>query len=276
MACLATRWNRSRAVLDKAGVLDKSVEVNRSDALGGVAHGFLGRKGGVSSGLVAGLQVGLGADDDPADVAQNRLLAVQAVLPDAHLVTCYQTHSAKVEIVDQPWDEADRPKADALVTKTKGLVLGIVTADCAPVLLADAQAGIIGAAHAGWRGAHGGVLEATVEAMCAVGASRENIVAAIGPAIAQPSYEVDFNFRAEFLAIEDHFFQPSAIGREDRLQFDLEAYAAWRLKRAGIVKIDGLGLDTYLLEERFYSYRRAIHRSEPTYGRQFSLIGLAT
>lgn len=261
--------------MGKAEVLAQPVEVNRSDVLSGVPHGFLGRKGGVSKGLVAGLQAGLGADDDPEAVAENRRRAVEAVLPKGRLVTCYQVHSAKVEIVDQPWDEGDRPKADGLVTKCTGLVLGIVTADCAPVLLADQEAGIIGAAHAGWRGAHGGVLEATVEAMCSIGASRENIAAAIGPAIAQASYEVDFNFRAEFLAIDDQFFAPSINDDSDRLQFDLEAYAAWRLKRAGVQKIHGLGLDTYSLEEHFFSYRRATHRNEPTYGRQFSLIGLS-
>lgn len=255
------------------------VEVIRSGALadeaGRIAHGFLGRTGGVSKGVVAGLQVGLGADDDPADVAENRRRAVEAVSPSGQLVTCYQVHSANVEVVDQPWDEADRPKADALVTKRKGLVLGIVTADCAPVLLADHDAGIIGAAHAGWRGAHAGVLEATVEAMCGIGAARENIVAAIGPAIAQASYEVDFDFRAEFLAIDDQFFAPSVNGREDRLQFNLELYAAWRLRRAGVGKIDPLGLDTYAQAPRFYSFRLATHRSEATYGRQFSLIGMA-
>lgn len=258
--------------------LVESAEVIRADALsdkaGRIAHGFLGRTGGVSKGLVAGLQVGLGADDDPADVTENRRIAVDIIRPDARLVTCYQVHSAKVEIVDRVWDEDDRPKADAMVTKKAGLMLGIVTADCAPVLFADHQAGIIGAAHAGWRGAHGGVLEATVEAMCSIGASRENIAAAIGPAIAQPSYEVDFSFREQFLAIDDQFFAPSAVGKADRLQFNLELYAAWRLKRAGVHKIEALGLDTYTEPSRFYSFRLATHRSEATYGRQFSLITL--
>lgn len=247
------------------------VEVIRADALSGVPHGFLGRRGGVSTGLVAGLNVGLGADDDGAAVAENRHRAAQAVLPGAQLVTVYQIHSADAVIVDDPWPQDDRPRADALVTNRPGLLLGIVTADCAPVLLADVEAGVIGAAHAGWRGAHGGVLEATVAAMVQLGAVPSRIAAAIGPAIAQASYEVDEGFRANFTDDAGCYFAP---GRAGHWQFNLEAYAANRLARAGLGRIDPLGLDTYPDDTRFYSFRRATHRNEPTYGRQFSLIGL--
>lgn len=247
------------------------VEVIRAPVLSGVPHGFLGRRGGVSTGLVAGLNVGLGAQDDGAAVAENRRRAVQAVLPGAQLVTVYQVHSAQAVIVDDPWPQDDRPRADALVTNRAGLVLGIVTADCAPVLLADRQAGVIAAAHAGWRGAHGGVLEATVTAMEQLGAQPSRVVAAVGPVIAQASYEVDDGFRVHFTEQDARFFAP---GRAGHWQFDLPAYVASRLVRAGIGRVDLLGLDTYADDARFYSFRRATHGSEPTYGRQFSLIGL--
>jgi YfiH family protein len=152
------------------------------------------------------------------------------------------------------------------------VLLGVVTADCAPVLLADVEAGVVGATHAGWRGAHGGVLEAVVGEMAGLGARRERIVAAIGPAIAQPSYEVDDGFRARFTDADDAFFAP---GRPGHWQFDLAGYAAARLERAGVGRVDRLGLDTYADAERFFSYRRATHRGEPGYGRQISLVGLA-
>jgi YfiH family protein len=247
------------------------VDVIRSAVLDGVAHGFLGRRGGLSTGVVAGLNVGLGADDDGAVVAHNRRRAADAVLPGARLVTVYQIHSAEAVVVRDPWPEQDRPHADALVTDRPDLLLGIVTADCAPVLLADVQAGVIGAAHAGWRGAHGGVLEATVAAMETLGARAERICAAIGPAIAQASYEVDAAFRTNFTPADARFFAP---GRSGHWQFDLEGYAAQRLERAGVGRIDPMGLDTYPEDAGFYSFRRASHRAEPTYGRQFSLIGL--
>lgn len=247
------------------------VEVIRSSALEGVPHGFLGRRGGVSKGVVAGLNIGLGAEDESEAVAENRRRAVEAVLPGAALATVYQVHSANVVSVEAPWPHAERPHADAMVADRPGLLLGIVTADCAPVLFADREAGVIGAAHAGWRGAHGGVLEATVEAMERLGARAGRIAAAIGPAIAQPSYEVDAAFRDNFTAEDDRFFAPSWVGH---WQFDLEGYAAARLRAAGVSFIDLLGLDTYPDEERFFSYRRSVHRGEPTYGRQFSLIGL--
>ncbi|MBO9498773.1 MAG: peptidoglycan editing factor PgeF [Novosphingobium sp.] len=248
------------------------VEVIRSPALGAIPHGFLGRRGGVSTGLVAGLNVGFGAGDDPAAVAENRRRAGAAVLPGAPLVAVHQIHSAICATVDEPWDDSHRPTADALVTARSGTVIGIVTADCAPILFADHAAGVIGAAHAGWRGAHGGVGEATLAAMEALGARRERVVAAIGPAIAQASYEVGEDFRAQFDPADERFFAP---GRPGHFQFDLEAYVAARLERAGVGAVAGLSLDTYADQARFYSFRRATHLGEPNYGRQFSLIGLA-
>ena len=247
------------------------VEVIRSQALGRIPHGFLGRRGGVSEGIVAGLNVGHGAGDDEEAVGENRNRAIAAVLPGAALATVYQVHSPDAVTVVRPWPHADRPRADAMATDRPGVLLGVVTADCAPVLLADLDAGVIGAAHAGWRGAHGGVLEAVVGEMTGLGANRERIVAAIGPAIAQASYEVDEPFRAHFSASDEEFFAP---GRPGHWQFDLAGYAAARLTRAGVAKVDRLGLNTFAESERFFSYRRATHRGEPAYGRQISLIGL--
>lgn len=251
-----------------------SVEAIRSGALGAMPHGFLGRRGGVSTGVVAGLDMGSRgmdpADERMAPVLENRARGVAAVLPGARLVTVYQVHSAECVVADE-WDEAARPHADALVTDRPGLLLGILTADCAPILFADSEAGVVGAAHAGWRGAHGGVAEATLAAMEALGARRERIAAAIGPAIAQPSYEVSEIFREAFTDDDMAFFEPGAPGH---FQFDLEAYVAARLAKAGVGQVDRLGLDTYTDSDRFYSYRRATHRGEPDYGRQISLIGL--
>lgn len=221
--------------------------------------------------MVAGLNVGLGNEDEPDAVAENRRRAVASVLPGATLVSLYQVHSALAVPVDLPWDEHERPHADAVVTRRPGLLLGIVTADCAPVLLADRQAGVVGAAHAGWKGARGGVIESTVAAMEQLGARRSAIRAAIGPCIAQASYEVDARFRERFDAESQVFF---VAGRPDHFQFDLEAYVASRLAAARIGTVDRLRLDTYTLEDRFYSFRRATHRGEADYGRQFSLIGL--
>ena len=246
----------------------------RAATLDGVAHGFLGRTGGVSTGIHAGLNVGIGSDDDAAAVAENRRLASEAVLPGAALVTLYQTHSADCVTVRSPFEERLRPRADALVTDRPGLALGILTADCAPVLLADKDAGVVGAAHAGWKGAIGGVTDATILAMEAVGAKRDRIAAAIGPCIARASYEVDDAFARRFEAHDpanERFF---AEGRDGHFQFDLEAYVAHRLASAGIGRVALLGLDTYADEARFFSFRRATHRGEPGYGRQISVIGL--
>jgi hypothetical protein len=249
-------------------------EVFRSTALAGVAHGFLGRRGGRSTGLVAGLNAGLGTGDDERAVAGNRMLAVSAILPGARLVTVYQVHSADCVTVSVPWADDRRPQADALVSARPGLVLGVVTADCAPVLLADRAAGVVGAAHAGWKGALGGITDSAIAAMEALGAKRSNIVAAIGPCIAQASYEVDQGFVTRFCAEDSANERFFAAGAPGHAQFDLEGYVAARLERAGIGAIDKLGLDTYPDPARFYSFRRATHRGEPDYGRQISLIGL--
>lgn len=250
-------------------------EVFRAEGLDGTAHGFLGRHGGHSTGLVAGLNAGLGSPDDLAAVRQNRALALAAVAPGRQLVSVYQVHSPDCVTVGKPWADDARPEADALVTDRPGLALGIVTADCAPVLLADREAGVIGAAHAGWKGAVGGVTDQTIAAMEALGARRAAIVAAVGPCIAQISYEVDQGFVDRFCADDAAnaaFFAP---GRTGHAQFDLEHYVAHRLEGAGVGTVERLGLDTYTPEARFYSYRRATHRGEPAYGRQLSLIALA-
>jgi YfiH family protein len=249
-----------------------SVEVIRARRFGGMPHGFLGRRGGVSEGAVAGLNVGLGSRDDPAAVAENRRLATAAVAPDARLVTLYQVHSAEVVTVTGAYEDDARPHADALVTDRPGLLLGILTADCAPVLFADREAGVVGAAHAGWKGALGGVTDATVAAMERLGARRERIVAAIGPCIARASYEVDGGFLRTFAAADAANEQFFADARDGHHQFDLEAYVAHRLAAAGLTRIEALGLDTYADEVRFFSFRRATHRGEADYGRQISVI----
>ena len=248
----------------------------RSTTLEGVPHGFLGREGGVSTGMLSGLNVGLGSGDDRAAIAENRRRAVDAVLPGAALVTLHQVHSAEAIAVTAPFPDDARPHADALVTDRPGLLLGILTADCAPILFTDREAGVIGAAHAGWKGAIGGVTDATIAAMERLGADRRRIAAAIGPCIARASYEVDDGFFRRFAEQDpenERFF--SAGARADRHQFDLEAYVAARLAVAGIGRIELLGRDTYADARRFYSFRRATHRGEPDYGRQISLIGLA-
>src|SRR5688572_23845920 len=252
-----------------------SLDIVRSRLLDGVPHGFFGRQGGLSKGPVAGLNCGLGSDDDPETVEANRRLAAEAILPGAPLASVYQVHSPAAVIVTDAATNNERPKADALVTDRKGLLLGIVTADCAPVLLADVEAGVIGAAHAGWRGATTGVTDQAIAAMISLGAKVERIAAAIGPCIARVSYEVDHGFGQRLLAKDpdnDRFMTDGPAGNP---HFDLEAYIVARLAAAGVRRIEAMGLDTYELEDRYYSYRRATHRIEPTYGRQLSLIGLA-
>ena len=251
-----------------------ATEVNRAAALAGVRHGFLGRRGGVSSGIHGGLNVGAGSTDDVAAIAENRARAVAAIAPGARLATVYQVHSADTVSVVEPYEERLRPRADALVTDRPGIALGILTADCAPVLLADRKAGVVGAAHAGWKGAIGGVTDSAIVAMVTLGARRERIVAAIGPCIARVSYEVDDAFARRFEETDpanERFFSP---GREGHQQFDLEAYVAHRLAAAGIGQVEMLGLDTYADPARFFSYRRATHRGEPDYGRQISIIAV--
>lgn len=251
------------------------LDVIRAEGLADVPHGFLGRRGGVSQGVAAGLNCGLGSGDEPADVRTNRRLAGDAVMPGVPLVGVYQVHSPDCVTVREAWGDDERPHADALVTDRPGTLLAIVTADCAPVLLADVEAGVIGAAHAGWQGAVAGVTDATVAAMEALGARAERISAAIGPCIAQASYEVDASFRDRFLedlSGDARFF---AAGAPGHWQFDLEGYVAARLLRRGVGRIDTLSLDTYAAPDRFFSFRRATHAGEPAYGRQISLIGLA-
>ena len=252
-----------------------SFDIVRSDLLNGVPHGFFGRKGGVSKGAVAGLNCGLGSDDDPVAVETNRRLAADAILPGAPLASVYQIHSPTVVIVTGAVPNGERPKADALVTDRKDLLLGIVTADCAPVLLADVEAGVVGAAHAGWRGATAGVTDQTIAAMISLGARIERIAAVVGPCIGRASYEVDHEFAERLLADDPENERFLGEGPSGHPHFDLEAYVVARLAAAGVRRIEATGLDTYRLEDRYYSYRRATHRIEPTYGRQLSLIGLA-
>jgi YfiH family protein len=240
----------------------------------GVRHGFVGRQGGVSASIFASLNVGLGSSDDPALVRENRRRAVDAVAPGATLVTLHQVHSDIVVPVTAAFPDADRPHADAMVTATPGLALGILTADCAPILLADADAGVIGAAHSGWKGALHDIAGATVTAMESLGARRDRIRAAIGPCIARASYEVDAGFRERFLADDpahDGFF---VAGRGDRFMFDLEGLVALRLARAGVRHVAALGIDTYPDTARWFSYRRTTHAGEADYGRQISIIAL--
>ncbi|TVV69535.1 peptidoglycan editing factor PgeF, partial [Sphingomonas solaris] len=215
------------------------------------------------------------SDDARAAIIENRRLATEAVMPGAMLVTLHQVHSAEAVTVDAPFADEARPHADALVTDRPGLLLGILTADCVPVLFADREAGVVGAAHAGWKGALGGVTDATVTAMEALGARADRITAAIGPCIARASYEVDDAFLARFCtddpANERFFTEGVAAGRH---QFDIEGYVTARLGARGLRRIEALGLDTYADPARFFSYRRATHRGETGYGRQISLIGL--
>jgi polyphenol oxidase len=251
------------------------VEVIRADVLGGIRHGFLGRRGGVSQGDLADLNVGYGSNDDRAAIEENRRRAIGAVAPHAALTTVHQVHSADVVYVEHAWPQAERPHADAMVTDRPGLLLGILTADCAPVLFADPEAGVIGAAHAGWRGAISGVTDATVEAMERLGGRRDRIRAAVGPCIAQPSYEVDEAFQRRFLdadASNGGFFVAGPAGKP---HFDLPGYVERRLRSAGMGHVEALNLDTYSDPDRFYSYRRATHRGELDYGRQLSAIALS-
>ena len=251
-----------------------TVEVIRADNLSRVPHGFLGRRGGVSTGALAGLNVGYGSSDERAAIAENRARAIAAVLPGAELVTVHQVHGADTVRADRPWPQDERPHADAMVTDRPGLLLGILTADCAPVLVADAEAGVVGAAHAGWRGALGGVTDSVIAAMEQLGARRERIAAAVGPCIGRDSYEVDETFRARFVRVDEaneRFFRKGPAGRP---HFDLEAYVAARLEAAGIANVEAIGLDTYANADRFFSYRRSTHCGEADYGRQIAMIAV--
>ncbi len=245
--------------------------------LAGIRHAFFTRSGGVSQGIYASLNGGLGSRDAPANVAQNRarMAAALEVRPE-RLLTAYQTHSADVVTVDAPWPPETRPHADAIVTRARGLAIGATTADCGPVLFADAQAGVVAAAHAGWRGAFNGVLEATIAAMELLGAERSRLVVGLGPMIRQPNYEVGAEFVARFEAADagnGRFFQASA--RAGHALFDLPGYIAARLRGCGIVHIEDVGRCTYAAPQDFFSYRASTHRGEPDYGRHVNAIALA-
>lgn len=245
-------------------------DIERADVLEGVSHGFFGSAGGAH-------QFGYGGPGDADVIRRLRADAASALQTGAPLLAPHQVHSPDVVTVGETWPDApsDRPVCDALVTARDDVVLGIVTADCGPVLFADSEAGVIGAAHAGWRGAHGGVLENTIAAMEALGATRGKIAAALGPTIAQPSYEVDAAFREQFTDADARYFE-SAPMREGvaRWHFDLPGYILGKLRAAGLERVVALGHDTYLEEKRYHSYRRASQRGEPDYGRQISAIAL--
>jgi len=242
-----------------------------------IRHGFFTREGGVSAGIFASLNCSIGSGDDVSKVAENRRRAlVELGLAPDRLVTCYQIHSADVVVVEKPWKHEDRPRADAMVTRLKDVALGILTADCAPVLFADEEAGIIAAAHAGWRGALGGVVQATVAAMERTGASRARIKAAIGPCIGFASYEVGPEFPAPFLAQSAEnarFFR--ATSRAGHHLFDLGGYVRAQLEAAGIAQIDATGGDTAAEPAHFYSYRRSCLAGERQFGHELSAICLA-
>ena len=242
----------------------------------GIRHGFFTRQGGVSKGMYGSLNCGLGSRDDAESVRQNRALVAETLgVPAGRLLTLYQIHSARAVIVDKPWN-GEAAEADALVTRTPGLAIGALTADCAPILLCDPQARVIAAAHAGWRGALSGIAEATMAAMEELGAKRERVVAVIGPSISQRAYEVGCDYVDRFLAEEpasETFFMTDESSGEPH--FDLSGYVAERLSRAGVGSVSDLGLCTYCDETRLFSYRRSQHHSEEDYGRQISAIVLA-
>jgi YfiH family protein len=246
------------------------------EALPGIRHAFFTREGGVSTGVYEGLNGGTGSNDRPDHVAENRarMAAAVGVKPE-HFLTAYQIHSPDVVVAEQPWPQDARPKADAIVTRVPGLAIGISTADCGPVLFADPHARVLGAAHAGWRGAFGGVIEQTLAAMEKLGADRTRVVAAAGPMISQPNYEVGQELVDRFLAADpgnSRFFIPAS--RPGHALFDLPAYVVARLKAAGVAQVENLAVCTYGNPSQFYSYRRSTHRTEPDYGRHINAIAL--
>ena len=250
------------------------IESSALRSLSGISHGFFTREGGVSSGLYASLNCGIGSKDRREDVIENRGRATERVgARRGQLAATFQAHTPLAVVAEEPWERPQAPKADGMASNQRGLALGVLTADCAPVLFADADAKVIGAAHAGWRGAVSGILEATIEQMEALGASRANIVAAIGPTISQAAYEVGPEFKDQFLQADErnagYFTQD---GPSARPKFDLPRYSEDRLKAAGLAHVENLEVCTYTEESTLFSYRRATKRGEIDYGRQISAI----
>ena len=257
-----------------AGRLLSTPPSSRASVLTSVKHGFFGREGGVSTGIYASLNAGTGSNDDAANVLENRRRIVEAFGVAADRLTgVHQIHSATAICITGPFD-GERPHADALVTTTPGLAISVLTADCTPVLLADAEAGVIGAAHAGWRGALNGILGNTVWLMAEFGARPDRIAAAIGPCIHQSSYEVGPEFEAEFVATDPNYSRFFVPGAGDRLHFDLPNFCASRLTAAGVREIETLPLDTYAESKRLHSHRRSVHEKAGDYGRNCSVIML--
>jgi len=244
-------------------------------AIPGLRHAFFTREGGVSDGIYDSLNGGVGSRDNPANVAENRRrMAERLGVEPAHFLNVHQIHSPDVIVATGPWETPVRPKADAIVTRAEGLAIGVTTADCGPILFVDPKARVIGAAHAGWKGTLTGILESTIDAMEKLGAERNSVVAAIGPLIRQPSYEVGKEFVERFIDADAEntlFFLPGE--RDGHAMFDLPGFIRMRLESAGVVMIDDLGVDTYA-DERCYSYRRSVHRKEPDYGRLVHAIAL--
>lgn len=250
-----------------------TLEILTSDILSPVRHGFFTRRGGASSGVFAGLNCGQGSSDQSEIVAINRTRVAEAMGVGAdHLISVHQVHSATAVAITAPLDE--KPRADALVTNRPGLALSVLTADCQPVLFADAKAGVAGAAHAGWRGALDGILEATIDAMCDLGADRQAITAVIGPSISQRAYEVGPEFFDEFIAESSENARFFASGTGDRMLFDLPGFGLHRLRAAGIADAEWTRHCTYSDPDRFYSYRRSTHAKEADYGRLIAAIAL--
>jgi polyphenol oxidase len=244
-------------------------------AIPGLRHAFFTSEGGVSDGIYESLNGGLGSHDDAGKVAENRRRMAErmGVTPD-RLLNAWQIHSPDAVVVSGPWNGTERPKADAIVTRTKGLAIGVTAADCGPILFADPAARVIGAAHAGWKGALTGVLESTIDAMEKLGADRSGIVAAIGPLIRQHSYEVGSEFVERFLEADAENARFFLAGERDgHSMFDLASFIRMRLENAGVLMIDDNGDDTYSYE-RFFSYRRSVHRKQPDYGRHVHAIAL--
>lgn len=254
---------------------DKRFKISPLIAGTGVRHGFFTRCGGVSEGLFDSLNCGYGSGDDIAKVAQNRSL-VTAILgaSTTELCTVFQEHGTTVAVVEAMWNWGEAPQADAIITKVPGLAIGVLTADCVPVLLADNVSGMVAAVHAGWKGAIGGIVEETIKEMCTQGAARVNICAAIGPCIGQDSYEVGEEFFDTFRNTDEAFIRHFSESEEGRKHFDIKGFVRKKLETMGVNRIDVLEEDTCALEEEFFSFRRSTKRREPSYGRQVSAIML--